>query len=72
MSAPNHQTCEYCGSGRPVGELELRNDRIVCIDTKACDERDHQRHRDTLADLRRRQRAGDELTEAEKLDLADG
>lgn len=66
------QACAYCGSRRPDGELEVRNGRIVCVDIKACDERDAEGHRAHLAELRRRQREGDELTEAEKQEVADG
>lgn len=63
--------CEYCGLQGELGEaLEVRHDRIACRDTGACDDREARTYSAYLADLRRRQRDGDELTEAEQMDLA--
>jgi hypothetical protein len=64
-------TCEYCGAERPPEEMRLSaSGRRVCRDVRACDARDAQHHREHLAELRRRQREGDELTEFEKQELA--
>ena len=61
--------CEYCRTRKPYSELERRNERLVCRDRQACDAADEQQHRANIAELRRRQREGDELTEAEKQEL---
>ena len=63
--------CEYCGRSRPFSTLELRNDKLVCIDRGACDAAEEGQHKEYLAELRKRQRDGDELSDAEKGELAD-
>lgn len=63
--------CEYCHRRVPWSTTENRNERRVCIDKDACDAADESQHREYLAGLRKRQREGDELSDAEKAELAD-
>lgn len=58
--------CEYCERLMPVTALERRHDRLVCKDVQACDKADEKREKVELAELRKRLREGDDLTEAEK------
>lgn len=72
MSAVPEATCDYCGARMPTEDLEPRpRGGLRCRDGEACDERDAQRHRQRVAELRRQQRAGEELTEAERQELAE-
>lgn len=67
-------TCGYCGhEGTTPGEMKFSGAKtgFVCANAKACDAREAEQHRAHIADLRRQQRAGDELTEAEKHELED-
>jgi hypothetical protein len=72
MTTTTHRDCEYCGRSVPFDELEFRHDRLVCKDTAACDAAGESQHREHLSGLRRRQREGDELTDAERAELSDG
>jgi hypothetical protein len=69
-------TCVYCGHRGPYpGKLRERGVGgvgFVCASAKDCDERDAKRHQGRLDALRVLKRAGEELTEAEAQELADG
>lgn len=58
--------CEYCGRLLPFEELEERHEKLVCKDIKACDRASIAGEEAEESELRKRQREGDELTEAEK------
>lgn len=70
---PPTLTCDYCGLEGGEDELEPRprGAGFRCRDAAACDVRDAQRHGTYIDSLRARQREGDDLTDAEKRELAD-
>lgn len=66
--------CYYCEAQRDLSELEVREtiDELVCIDVEACDAESDKSFRAMLASYRKRLCEGDQLTDAEKRELADG
>jgi hypothetical protein len=63
--------CVYCATERPWSQIRAANAGLVCRDSDACQKAEDKLHRAHLSALRRRQREGDELTDAEKQELAD-
>ena len=61
--------CAYCATKRHWNQLESHKAGLVCRDAEACQAAEDKLHRAYLSALRRRQREGDELTDAEKEEL---
>ena len=61
----------YCGAerGTHTGHWRSTSTGPACRDIEACDQRDADRHKTKVRELRRRKKAGDELTEAEGEEL---
>lgn len=62
--------CEYCDRVTEMQNLEWRNGKFVCKDKDACDAAEDAAHKVRLVEMRRRQRGGEELTDAERQELA--
>jgi hypothetical protein len=64
--------CEYCERAVAWDETELLRGKRVCRDAKACQSAEDQAHNNYIASLRKRRREGDELTDSETMELAEG
>lgn len=65
-------TCDYCKRERPLSEMTRRGDVWMCCDGTACENAEQAAWDARLVELRALRRAGEELTDAERGELADG
>ena len=72
MKVPMELPCDYCARERPLGLLDTRKGELVCKDEFDCGAAEERGGGAYVANLRRRQREGDELTDAEAADLRAG
>ena len=70
-------TCEYCEHEGEFGEeIEVRKypdgtSLFACVDRDECDHREHAKYDRRIRELRKVQRHGEELTEAERQELGE-